>query len=360
LMGVKDFHPMDLQRVLAGKSVSVTPRLNQFAEGISGQCGAADVESLLQLTHLYMTQPRKDDELFRSFVSKQEAYLKNLMANPESVYQDSLQKILFNNHPRGPRYPKPEDFGKINADRALEIYRERLGNANGMTFAFVGNFEMEAMKQLVATYLGSLPSSTTPTNYRDLGIRPVKGVVKRDIRKGTESKSHISMVFTGEAPWTADAALRMQALLDVLNIKLVETLREDLSGVYGAGAGGQLSKNPYNNYSIRVSMPCGPENVSKLIEATMGEIKKIKDNGPQESDLNKVKETWIKQYRDDLKENNYWLAKLLQTAEMGTNPADILTGEARINAITVKELKDAANRYFDLKNYVQVVLYPEK
>jgi zinc protease len=360
LMGVKDLSPLDLQRVLAGKSVNVSPRLNQYAEGISGQCGAADIESMLQLTHLYMTHPRKDDDLFKSFVSKQEAYLKNLMANPESVYQDSLQKILFNNHPRGPRYPRSDDFAKINPDRAIGIYKERLGNANGMTFAFVGNFEMEAMKKLVATYIGSLPSGPIASGYQDMGIRPVKGVVKREIKKGTEAKSHISIVFTGEAPWTADAALRMQALLDVLNIKLIESLREDLSGVYGAGAGGQLSKNPYNNYSIRISMPCGPENVDKLIQASLAEIQKIKDKGPLESDLNKVKETWIKQYRDDLKENNYWLAKLLQTAELGSNPADILTGETRINAITAKELQEAAKKYFNLNNYVQVVLFPEK
>lgn len=360
LMGVKDFSPLDLQRVLAGKSVNVTPRLNQYAEGISGQCGAADIESMLQLTHLYITQPRKDPELFTSFISKQEAYLKNLMASPEAVYQDTIQKILFNNHPRGPRYPKPSDFTNLNPDRALEIYKERLGNVSGMTFAFVGNFEMEAMKQLVATYIGSLPSGAITAKYNDMGVRPVKGVVKRDIKRGSEAKSNISMIFTGEAPWSADAALRMQALLDVLNIKLIESLREELSGVYGAGASGQLSKNPYNNYSIRISMPCGPENVKKLIDATQAEIQKIKDKGPQESDLNKVKETWIKQYRDDLKENNYWLLKLLQTAELGTNPSDILTGETRINAITTKDLQEAAKRYFNTANYVQVVLYPEK
>lgn len=360
LMGVKDFSPLDLRRVLAGRAVTVSPRISQFAEGIAGQCGAADLEPMLQLTHLYVTQPRKDEDLFRSFLSKQEAYLKNLMANPESVYQDSLQRILYNNHPRGPRYPKPADFEKIDLTRAIEIYNERIGDANGMVFCFVGNFEMEAMKQLVATYIGSLPSGSAQANYRDLGIRPVKGVVKREIRKGTEAKSFVTLVFTGETAWSPEAALRMQALIDVLNIKLIETLREELSGVYGAGANGQLSKNPYQNYSVRISIPCGPENVDKLIAATMTEIQKLKTSGPQEGDLKKVKETWIKQYRDDLKENNYWLVKLLQVAELGLNPAEIGTGEQRINAITAKEIQEAAKKYFNQDNYVQAVLNPEK
>jgi zinc protease len=140
----------------------------------------------------------------------------------------------------------------------------------------------------------------------------------------------------------------------------LETLREDLSGIYGGGMRGSLSKNPYNSYSISVSFPCGPENVDKLIKATWDEIQKVKTNGPSEADLNKVKETSTKQYLENVKDNSYWLTKLLQTVDLGSNPADILTGEKRINSVTVKDIKEAANKYLNEKNYVQVVLYPEK
>jgi zinc protease len=219
---------------------------------------------------------------------------------------------------------------------------------------------MEKMKTLVATYLGSLPSSEFPTAYQDLGIRPVRGVVKKEINKGKEAKSQITTIYSGEAVWTEDASIRLQALIEVLNIKLIEKLREELSGVYGAGAYGQLSRNPYGNYQLSVSIPCGPENVDKLIKATNDEIQALREKGPQEADLNKVKETWTKKYREDLKENSYWLSKLIQQAENPGHTSNILQGEARINAITVKELKEAAGRYFDQSNVVQVVLNPEK
>lgn len=359
-MGVKDFSPVDLRKVFAGKTVNGSPRLSQTSEGFGGQSGSADVETLLQLTHLYFTQPRKDMDLFNSFVSKQQAFLQNMMANPQTVYSDTLQKILYNNHPRGPRFPKVDDFNKINVDRALEIYKERFGNANGFTFFFVGSFDMAKMKTLVATYLGSLPSAGATPTFKDLGIRPVRGVVKKEIRKGTEQKSFITLMFTGETPYSDEANLKLQALMEVLNIKLIESLREELSGVYGAGIRGQLSKIPYGNYSITASMPCGPENVDKLIAATLAEIQKVKDNGPLEADLAKVKETWIKQYREDLKDNNYWLSKLQQVVVDGSKSGDVLSGEQRVNALTIADLKEVANKYFDMNNYLQVVLYPEK
>ncbi|MCX8492009.1 MAG: hypothetical protein ORN54_13185 [Cyclobacteriaceae bacterium] len=61
-----------------------------------------------------------------------------------------------------------------------------------------------------------------------------------------------------------------------------------------------------------------------------------------------------------MKDNNYWLGQLKSSAENGLNPADILTYEKRVDAITTEQVKNAANKYVDFKNYVQVVLNPEK
>lgn len=360
-MGIGEFSPTDMRKILAGKTVNASPRLTNFSEGINGQSGTADVESMLQMVYLYFTAPRRDEELYKSYVTKQTAMLQNMMSNPQTVFQDSLQRMLYNFHPRGPRFPRTTDFGKVNLDRALAIYKERFGNARGWTFFIVGSFDLAKLRPMIASYLGSLPASTAVSpGFKDMGIRPVKGVVKKEIRKGQEPKSFISMAFTGEAPYSESDQLKLQALVELMNIKLIETLREDLSGIYGGGMNGTLTKNPYNNYSINVSLPCGPENVDKLVAATFSEIEKVKEKGPTEADLNKVKETFIQGYKEDVKDNNYWLQRLQRSAELGTNPASILTVEARVKALTSKDLQEAAKRYFNTGNYFQAVLYPEK
>ena len=97
-----------------------------------------------------------------------------------------------------------------------------------------------------------------------------------------------------------------------------------------------------------------------LIAATFAEIQKIKDAGPAIADLNKVKETFSKQYLENTKDNSYWLNRLQRSDELGTNPSSILTLENRMNAITPKDLQAAAKKYFNMTNYFQAVLYPEK
>jgi zinc protease len=358
-MGVAQFSPIELRKVLAGKNASVTPRLGTISESLNGQCSAADVETLLQLTNLYFTQPRYDAELFKSFVTKQQAMYQNMSSDPQYTFQDSVMTILYRNHPWAPRVPKSEVFGKINDQHALNIYKERFGDANGFTFVLVGKFDVNAIKPLLATYLGSLKSSSKKSTFKDVGLRPAKGV-KKQIFKGTEPKSYIRMFWNGEAPYHTDEQLKVQALVEVLNIKLIEKLREDLSGIYGGGMFGALNKYPYNHFAMGASIPCGPENVDKLISATLEEIEKIKTNGPVVEDLNKVKETWKQQHEVNLKENGYWARQLLQSIELGIDLENVLSYEKRIALLTPADVKDAAIKYLDMKNYVQIVLNPEE
>jgi zinc protease len=360
-MGVGEFPPTDLRKILSGKAVSVSPRLTSLTEGISGQSGSADIETLMQLTHLYFTAPRKDPELFTSFQSRQQGMIQNMLSDPRTVFQDSVSRMLYGDHPRGPRFPRAKDFENLSLDRLLEIYKERFGNASGWSFFLIGSFEIEQVKPMIATYLGSLPATKSKTTgFKDLGVRPVKGVVKKEIRKGKEEQSLISIAFTGEVPFVPEEQLKLQALLDLIEIKMTETLREKMSGVYSSQIGGGLNKNPYSNYSINLNIPCGPENVDKLIEATFAEIQKIKDAGPAADDLKKVKEAIAKKHQESLKENSYWLNALQRSVEFGTNPANLLTVEKRINDVTAKELQDRAKKYFQMNNYFQAVLYPEK
>jgi zinc protease len=360
-MGVGKFSPIDLSKMLAGKTVYVSPQISSTEESVSGSSSVADMEAMFQLVYLYFTQARKDEELFESYISKQQAIVQNILSNPQAVFQDSLFSIIFNNHPRAPRLPRAEDYNQINIDRVLAIYKERFSNANGFTFVITGSFTMEKIKPLIATYLASLPADKSKTlAYKDIGLRPVRGMVKREVKKGTEAKSFIAIQFNGEAPYSVPEQMSLAALIEVVNIKLTETLREKMSGAYTGGMNGGLSKHPYEKYSVGVFIPCGPENVDKLIAAIKKEIENIKKNGPLGKDLARVKENWKKQYQEKVKDNNYWIEQLQNCVENGLKPADILTYETRVDAITADEIRASANKYLDFKNYVQVVLNPEK
>ena len=359
-MGLKNYSPVDLQNVLAGKTAAVRAGLGSNTDIVSGSAGGNDIETMLQLVHLQFTSVRRDEDLYKSFIARQVDLARNAMAQPELVFRDEIVSTLYNGHPRVARTPRPEDFSKVDLDRAIGIYKERFSSAKGLSFILVGSFDPERVKPLLATYLASLPTPDIPVVAKDPGVRPVTGVVRKEVRSGSEAKSSVSLNFTGKAEFSEEEQMRFHALLEVMNIRITDVLREKLALIYGGGMNGSFSKIPYEHYAIAVSLPTGPAKVDQVLAATFAEIERLKEKGPEVADLNKVKQNWLQSHKKSLRENGYWLNHLQTALLHETDPNSILVREKMIGAVTPAQVKEAARRYFDMNNYVQVVLYPEK
>jgi len=198
-MGVKDMSPTDLRKFMAGKTVSVSPYINGNEEGIEGRSSVKDFETFLQLMHLYYTQPRKDEGLFKSFIAKEKAQFASVLSDPQAWYADTLNKVIYSNNPwADDPVPGAEDFDKINLDRSFAIYNQIFGNAHGMHYTFVGNINVEKAKPLFEKYIGSLPATPKENKYKDNNVRLIKGYTEANLKKGKESQAFINYIFEGE------------------------------------------------------------------------------------------------------------------------------------------------------------------
>ena len=360
-MGVGKFSPDDLQKLLAGKSAAASPVFTSTSEGVNGSSSIKDAETMLQLMYLYFTSPRKDVALFNSFVQKNKSQLAFIGANPQVAFIDTLYKVMFNNNPLASvPIPKPENFDKINVDRALQIYKERFGNAYGMHFTFVGSFKEDQLKPMIEKYIASLPSANKKFNYADNKVRPVKGKVNVNVYKGTEQKSLSLVLYHGEIPYSYELELKAAAISEILNIRIIEELREKIQGIYSGGISAQFEKIPYPNYSFVLELPSGPEKVDTLLFAAKKEIEDLKKFGPSQQNLDKVKQQFLQQHKVTIKDNSYWLSKLQNITFPGSDPKYFLNYEKYINSLTVKSIQDAAKLLLNGSNVITAILRPEK
>ena len=360
-MGIGNFSPVDLRKVLAGKTASATPMFTGTSEGVSGTSSLKDMETMLQLMYLYFTSPRKDTSLFKSYIQKSKSQVAMLSANPQVAFVDTLYKTMFHNDPLAPvAIPKSENYDKVNLDRALEIYNERFGNANGMHFTFVGSFKEAEIKPLIEQYVASLPSNLKKSTYTvDNKLRPVKGKVNLNFNKGKEQKSLILAIYTDEIPYSEDLELKAEAIAEILNIRIIEELREKIQGIYGGGIYAQFEKLPYAHYSFFLQLPSGPEKVDTLLFAMDKEIENLKSQGPSQQNLDKVKQQWREENKVKMKENNTWLSALQSFHFPGGSPSRFVEYEKYINALTVKDIQEAAKLLLNGANVVTGILRPE-
>jgi zinc protease len=357
--GLADMTEIQLGKMMSGKNVSVSPYISETTQGISASSSPKDFETALQLVYLYFTQPRKDNDIWQSNIAQTKALLPNRSLDPASVFQDTVSAVLGNHHYR--RMPLTlEKLNTASLDKAYEFYKARFADASGFTFTLVGSFDIEKIKPLLEKYLGGLPATGHKESFKNLGIHAPAGQLTKSVYKGIGDKSSVQIVFSGDFDYTEDNKLQLDALEEVLNIKLLERLREKEGGVYSPGVRAGYSKLPASRYSVTVYFTCAPSNVDKLINATMDEIAKIKQNGAELTDIKKYQAEEKRSTEVQMRENGYWAGVLIRSSQNGENPDLVLQHTADLDKITVQTTRDAANKYLNGANLIKLISYPEK
>lgn len=357
--GLGNLNTIELKNHLTGKNVGISPYISERSEGISGYSDKEGLKTAFELIYGYFTEPRIDEDIFQSTISRQLASLANREDNPQFVFGRELRKTLYNGNIR--RMPINEaDIKAISKERALQIYKDRFADASDFTFVIVGSFAENEIKPLLEEYLASLPNLKRNEKAKDLGLYEPKKGVEKVVNKGKdEGKATVIVSYYGDYKFSSLENLSMDALESVLTIKLIERLREEEGGVYGTRASVSYSKLPKGRFNLTVAFGTAIEKYKSLIASTLDEISKIKKNGPSQTDLDKFKIELTRKLELELKENSYWLGEIsyaYQNGETLRNPSEILKD---LEKISVKSVQEVAKKYLNDKQLFKFILLPD-
>jgi zinc protease len=357
--GAGNYNTTALSKYLSGKQLSVKPFISERIQSISGGTVNSDLETTLQLVYAYITEPRKDSLMFQGIMARSKAGMANRLNDPNSVFQDTISSVLSNHNFRRTG-PSLEKINQVSLDKAYAIYKERFANAGDFTFVFVGSIDTLTIKPLLEKYLGSLPATGKVEQAKDLHINIPAGVIARTVYKGTEPKSTVNLVFSGPFDFSFENKLKMDALKETIEIRLLERLREDESGVYSPGTRVNIVKYPEARFSLTISFGCAPQNADKLIASTLDEINKLKSDGPPQVNIDKFKAEDQRTRETALKTNGFWLSYLSGQLQNQEDLQQLNYYEKTIVKVTPASLKETAVKYLTGENYIRLVLLPEK
>jgi zinc protease len=343
---------------MSGKIVRLSPYIGEISEGFSGFASPKDLETLFQYIYLYFTEIREDSTAYISFKKRLKGIYENRSASPDAAYYDTLTATLTQYHPRYKPW-SVQSLDNMDLKKSIMIFQDRFADASDFTFLFVGNFTPDSIKPLIETYLGGLKPIFRKEIWQDKTFRYPEGVIKKSVHRGKEPKSQTSIVMTGPFVWNRADRYAITSMLHMLRIKLRERLREDLGGTYSINASGSFTHHPIGRYRIDFQFGSDPNRVDELTKEIFTQIDSLKSFGLKNEYLQKVKEIQIRDYETNLKENNFWISNLEYKYFHNDPPEDILNYLTLVNALTMDRVKEVAQKYLDIDNYVQVVLYPE-
>ncbi len=256
--------------------------------------------------------------------------------------------------------PTVDDLSKFKVDDCLEIYRNEFAWADGYHFALVGNVDADSVLPLLTQYLGGLPVKGEAPKMVDIGLRQVEGKHEVKFYLGKEDKSLVNEKYYGERKHSDLEQLQLALLVDVLNIKIIEELREKIGGIYSGSASANFEREPYDHFGVAVGLPCASGRVDTLLKALHAEIVKLQVDGPTAKDLDKVKTARLESHREAIKTNGYWLGILLNEHFYPQDRAMTSTYEAAIQGVTSEQLRALAQDVFSSENVFRGILYPAK
>ena len=357
--GLAGFTGNDLQKMLAGKQCGVGLTMSPFRHGIAGTSTPKDLETMMQLLYLSMTNLTKDEKAFENLKNTYTTVLSNKSNNPNLVYQDSIQSTLYLGNKLA-LLPNAEDIQNINYDRVLDMQKQLYGNAKDFTFYFVGNYDEKVLLPLIEQYIASLPNKGM--KLKNQKIPYAKGEVKNIFTKAMENPQSQAreMWFVKLPAYTQKTAVLADISARLLEMKYLRSIREELSAAYSTGAScglifdydGKLALTingtaQLNPDKVDAAVPCFFKGMEETIAA------------PDANDLQKVKEILLKQAGVDEKTNSYWMQVLsmydLRKVDTHTNYREM------VKSVTAQQISDfLKNVVLKSGNHFEVIMKAEK
>jgi len=356
--GAGNFNAVQLNNLLNGKVARINALISQRTQDIGGVTTPADLETALQLLYLRFTQPRKDTLVFSNIISRSRDAILGRNAEPNNVFADTMGYVLGEYAYRASP-PSLEHLGRVTLDKVFAIYKQRFADASGFTFVFVGSFAVDSIVSLLEQYLGGLPSLHRNEVARDLGIHIPAGQLTKKVLMGTENKATVRLVISGDYPYSPLANLELKALSDILQIKVLQHLREEEGEVYSPGVRVSYNKNPRSRYAFVVSFGCAPANVDGLIAGVQKEMAALREKGPEEEDVQKFKAAYSKELEPLYRQNSFWFSYLLGQYQNGEDVRQVLDVPANLEKITAQGLRAAAQSWLTGDNFIRFELLPE-
>jgi zinc protease len=356
--GVGDYSIVDLNKKLTGKVATASAVISDLSEGVSGRASPKDLETMMQLTWLRLTSPRADSSAFNALLQQFDQVLKNKDANPAAVFSDTVQMTLAGGHPRV-RALSVEMLQELNLDEMLAIYRDRFADLGDFTFLFVGNVDLAVLKPLVEQWLAPLPAAGRKEAFKDVGPKLFSGQIDKTVRKGIAPQSQTAILMAGAAPWSREDAYLLSSVGEVLEMRLLDRLRESLGGTYSVSVSAQYARTPRQEWQLVISYGSAPEKAESMFAAVQQELDSLRRVPPSAAEVERIREQQRRELELARKQNGYWLSTIRSRLENGDDLGTIGHEDPMIASLTAEKLAAAAKRYLTEANRARFVLLPE-
>jgi zinc protease len=357
--GLGPFDSIELEKLLAGRDVEVTPFIGELEEGVQARSAVADLETMMQLVHLEFTEPRMDARAFAVWRESALEEVRLSLNKPEARFLLRLLPVESNKNPRV--LPWTEKTVKAqDLEASFALYKQRLADAGDFRFFIVGSFEPATIKPLVLRYLGSIPDLPRSEDYNPRPWPPHAKKQRLQVKDGSEPRATLRFFYKreqGKDEVTPADRVAWSMFAEAVRLELLELFREQMGDTYSVEVAAAWAGR-FRYATFVVGLTCAPERAKVLEPRALAEIQRMVSSGVGAGYLDKARQAALKELETDLEDNEFWLGELTQQVFDGQPLADIPGRKKIIESISPADVQRSVQRLLDPSRPVIGVLLP--
>jgi zinc protease len=254
--------------------------------------------------------------------------------------------------------PTPEQFATLDLGGVERVWRDRYGDASDWVFAFAGDFDMDELFDLAASYIGTLPGDGTVEQWVDVEDPPPAGVVRNEVQAGTGKTSSLSMLFTTPVD-SVDGALRANTdvVTEVLTTRLTNVIREQLGESYSPFAVAFITNDPGAIVQTYMKITGAPDRIVSVGDLVAGELADLAANGPTDREFDGAHAQVEEAYQ--FVDNNSFLEEMINDAIWPDRELqDYFDEFAALGDVTKDTVRQYIADHVPTDQYIQVAVLP--
>jgi len=351
----------ELERILAGKNVGATFRVNPDAFSFSGTTNKDDLLLEFQLLAAYITDPGYRSEAARVAKKRIDELYNSINHNPEGPLETIIPRKIAGNDPR---FGIPEK--EVTLQRNLDEVKAWLSpefNRGPIEIAVVGDIDEQSVIHAVAQTLGALPKREVKPDY----------TANRIVKIPTEVFSE-NLTIESEIPkavvqvtWPTDdyknvyRTRRLNLLAEIMMDRLRVKIREQLGGAYSPEAFSQPSDTFTHFGLFTAECIVAPDQAALIAETIRAISYDLSTHGVTEDELKRAKQPVLTSIKQSIRTNPYWLMSVLANCQ--EEPERLEWSRSRLKDIesaTKPEIDALAKRYLSPDKAFQAIVRPVK
>lgn len=355
--GVANLTPENIEIFSKGKNFSFSTYVTDYTQGLNIVTNKKDLLTSLDYMTATVYAPKVDQVILNNKIKELKEIIENRNNSPKKIYLNTIKSLYSGGNIR--RKPLSEkDITLINKSQILNSFKEKFNNFTGYNMTVVGSFDEKELGGILEKYFASLPTTNIDLKPENLEINVPKGIVKKVVKKGIDKKSTVTLIFPYNSVYGYNEALSYKAFSEILNIILIEEIREKIGGVYSIGSGTTLSPNNFNENYLIISFSCDTKRIDEIKKAVFKTLQNTLYNKIPQEHIKSIVKNYELSYNTQIKKNNFWIKYLYNTITIDNYK--IPTPAEYKDIITKENLWKYNQKAINLKNYIDVTLTPEK